>query len=410
MKYVVGIQKKVVIKTSLLKDKIYERIIKVKLLEDKGYPCVAPDITEFPYYRGEHPSDADIYSCTGDPTFHCMMVITSAGGGMAGACGTDILTSSDSYLRRDYGTDTTLRPSLNNKGWVMTRLGTSIMVPSTCNIGCRSNSKQAGVLAVNILVPGPWAEVWEKKAPDDLAAFEYLRTLLPLEKRGCTVLSDTPTISRPVSERYTRANLDHVGEPGAPLAHPDHALQVKWGVFKGNNFGHISTLKILATRACIDTTVCDQKCQMPKRLDAGIHVYSVVALEVMGKGCHLQETCNKVDCFIVVSGALEYGLDVEKLKVYQRRLLGREGLRVTPNLYYKLVEKDLIPVYISSAPHTYGMHKCDNLPYHLDLSDNCPVLPMLDGVQSVRVDEQSASEEERHEKIVKTFSQLIDSC
>ena len=144
--------------------------------------------------------------------------------------------------------------------------------------------------------------------------------------------------------------MDHVGEPGAPLAHPDHALQVKWGVFKGNNFGHISTLKILANRACIDTTVCDQKCQMPKRLDAVIHVYSVVALEVMGKGCHLQETCNKVDCFIVVSGALEYGLDVEKLKVYQRRLLGREGLRVTPNLYYKLVEKDLIPVYISSAP------------------------------------------------------------
>ena len=97
-------------------------------------------------------------------------------------------------------------------------------------------------------------------------------------------------------------------------------------------------------------------------------------------------------------------------EVYQRKLLGREGFRVIPNLYYKLVEEDLIPVYICSAPHTYGMHKCDNLPYHLDLSDNCPVLPMLDGVQSVRVDEQSASEEERHEKIVKTFSQLIDSC
>ena len=47
---------------------------------------------------------------------------------------------------------------------------------------------------------------------------------------------------------------------------------------------------------------------------------------------------------------------------------------------------------------------------YLDLSNNCPVVPMLDGVQSVRVDEQSAGEEERHEKIVKTFSQLIDSC
>ena len=35
-----------------------------------------------------------------------------------------------------------------------------------------------------------------------------------------------------------------------------------------------------------------------------------------------------------------------------------------PNLYYKLEEEDLMPDYICSAPNTYGMHKCDNLPYY----------------------------------------------
>ena len=77
---------------------------------------------------------------------------------------------------------------------------------------------------------------------------------------------------------------------------------------------------------------------------------------------------------------------------------------------YCLWQLSLCGANPSKYHYSYGMHKCDNLPYHLDLSDNCPVLPMLDGVQSVRVDEQSASEEKRHEKIVKTFSQLIDSC
>ena len=38
-----------------------------------------------------------------------------------------------------------------------------------------------------------------------------------------------------------------------------------------------------------------------------------------------------------------------------------------PNLYYKLEEDDLMPDYICSAPNTYGMHKCDNLPnYKMD--------------------------------------------
>jgi len=196
---------------------------------------------------------------------------------------------------------------------------------------------------------------------------------------------------------------------------------------------------------CVDTTVCDEKCQMLKIIDDVIYVYFVVemmvkmiALGVMGKGCYLQETWNKLDCFIVVSGliesALEYCLDVEKLNLsairtvrvlrplrainripsmrilvmllldtlpmlgnvlllcffvffifgiigvqlwagllrqrcyisesYQRKLLGREGFRDIPNLYYKLEEEDLMPDYICSAPNTYGMHKCDNLPYY----------------------------------------------
>ena len=89
------------------------------------------------------PTPAHIYRCTGDPTFHCMMLVPSVGGNMAGACGMAIITSSDSYVGKDYDTDITLRPSLNNKGWVMTRFTTSIMVPSTCDIGGHDNREQA---------------------------------------------------------------------------------------------------------------------------------------------------------------------------------------------------------------------------------------------------------------------------
>ena len=83
-----------------------------------------------------------------------------------------------------------------------TRFSTSVMVPlnldpdsrsiieciqvrksvSACNIGCHDNREQAVVLLVNILAPGPWAEVGEKKAPDDLAAFEYFRTGLSMDR------------------------------------------------------------------------------------------------------------------------------------------------------------------------------------------------------------------------------------
>ena len=38
----------------------------------------------------------------------------------------------------------------------------------------------------------------------------------------------------------------------------------------------------------------------------------MVAMGVVGRGCYLQETWNKLDCFIVISGALEYLMDVEK--------------------------------------------------------------------------------------------------
>ena len=41
----------------------------------------------------------------------------------------------------------------------------------------------------------------------------------------------------------------------------------------------------------------------------------MVALGVFGRGCYLQKTWNKLDCFIVVSGAFEYIMDVEKLNL-----------------------------------------------------------------------------------------------
>ena len=56
--------------------------------------------------------------------------------------------------------------------------------------------------------------------------------------------------------------------------------------------------------------------------DALIYVYfavemfiKMVALGVMGRGCYLQETWNKLDCFIVLSGAFEYLMDVEKINL-----------------------------------------------------------------------------------------------
>ena len=56
--------------------------------------------------------------------------------------------------------------------------------------------------------------------------------------------------------------------------------------------------------------------------DGLIYVYfavemliKMVALGLVGRGCYLQETWNKLDCFIVISGALEYLMDVEKLNL-----------------------------------------------------------------------------------------------
>ena len=158
----------------------------------------------------------------------------------------------------------------------------------------------------------------------------------------------------------------------------------------------------------------------------------MIALGLVGRGCYLQETWNKLDCFIVLSGALEYLMDAEKLNLsairtvrvlrplkainripsmrilvmllldtlpmlgnvlllcffvffifgiigvqlwagllrqrcyinetYQRSLMSREGYKDLPHLYYKLEEEDLMPDYICSVPHSFGMHKCDNLP------------------------------------------------
>ena len=41
----------------------------------------------------------------------------------------------------------------------------------------------------------------------------------------------------------------------------------------------------------------------------------MIAMGLFGKGCYLSETWNRLDCFIVLAGALEYCLDVEKLNL-----------------------------------------------------------------------------------------------
>jgi len=73
---------------------------------------------------------------------------------------------------------------------------------------------------------------------------------------------------------------------------------------------------------CEDSGFCDRKCQILKVIDDVIYLYflgemiiKMIAMGVMGRGCYLQETWNKLDCFIVISGALEYCLDVEKLNL-----------------------------------------------------------------------------------------------
>ena len=43
-------------------------------------------------------------------------------------------------------------------------------------------------------------------------------------------------------------------------------------------------------QACIDTTMSDQECQMPKKIDDVVHVCSIVAMEARDKGCYLQES------------------------------------------------------------------------------------------------------------------------
>ena len=44
-------------------------------------------------------------------------------------------------------------------------------------------------------------------------------------------------------------------------------------------------------------------------------IIKMIAMGLFGKGCYLSETWNRLDCFIVLAGALEYCLDVEKLNL-----------------------------------------------------------------------------------------------
>eukprot|EP00095_Tigriopus_kingsejongensis_P007143 maker-scaffold300_size216557-snap-gene-0.14 protein:Tk07143 transcript:maker-scaffold300_size216557-snap-gene-0.14-mRNA-1 annotation:"voltage-dependent t-type calcium channel subunit alpha-1g" len=73
---------------------------------------------------------------------------------------------------------------------------------------------------------------------------------------------------------------------------------------------------------CEDPDCDTPRCQILKVCDDVIYLYFTVemcikmlAMGVAGKGCYLSETWNRLDCFIVIAGALEYCLDVEKLNL-----------------------------------------------------------------------------------------------
>nr|XP_040563889.1 voltage-dependent T-type calcium channel subunit alpha-1H-like isoform X2 [Lepeophtheirus salmonis] len=73
---------------------------------------------------------------------------------------------------------------------------------------------------------------------------------------------------------------------------------------------------------CEDTDCKTRRCQILKNCDDVIYIYftvemfiKMIAMGVFGKGCYLSETWNRLDCFIVLAGALEYCLKVEKLNL-----------------------------------------------------------------------------------------------
>ena len=79
-------------------------------------------------------------------------------------------------------------------------------------------------------------------------------------------------------------------------------------------------LKVLLQMVVLDTSItygvlfqiCDDIIYCYFTLEM---VIKMIAMGLFGKGCYLSETWNRLDCFIVLAGALEYCLDVEKLNL-----------------------------------------------------------------------------------------------
>ena len=77
---------------------------------------------------------------------------------------------------------------------------------------------------------------------------------------------------------------------------------------------------------------------------AGEMLIKMVAMGVVGRGCYLQETWNKLDCFIVISGALEYLMDVEKPHLSAIRtvrvLRPLKAINRIPSMRFKALDMD----------------------------------------------------------------------
>ena len=96
----------------------------------------------------------------------------------------------------------------------------------------------------------------------------------------------------------------------------------------------INCVTLGSYQPCRDISVCDGKCQILKIVDDVIFAYFAaemiikmvgnnhiidhnttthlpkVAMGVFGRGCYLAESWNKLDCFIVLTGYCDCGLNI----------------------------------------------------------------------------------------------------
>ncbi|KZS13806.1 Voltage-dependent T-type calcium channel subunit alpha-1G [Daphnia magna] len=73
---------------------------------------------------------------------------------------------------------------------------------------------------------------------------------------------------------------------------------------------------------CIDQVCNTNRCRILQMLDDFIFAFfalemsiKMIAMGVYGKGTYLAETWNRLDCFIVIAGAVEYCLDMENMNL-----------------------------------------------------------------------------------------------